>query len=134
MAEKRRIAESKNTGVFQDLLRQVKLVYKLMGDKRISFFLKLLPIASIVYLVSPVDLAPGLALPVIGALDDAAVLWLGTTLFLTLCPEEIVQEHKEAMDKVVNATWRDAQPETSKEIIEVVPLYKTAEKPSKDEK
>ena len=134
MAEKRRIAESKNTGVFQDLLRQVKLVYKLMGDKRISFFLKLLPIASIVYLVSPVDLAPGLALPVIGALDDAAVLWLGTTLFLTLCPEEIVQEHKEAMDKVVNATWRDAQPETPMEIIEVVPLYKTAEKPSKDEK
>ena len=109
MAEKRRIAESKNTGVFQDLLRQVKLVYKLMGDKRISFFLKLLPIASIVYLVSPVDLAPGLALPVIGALDDAAVLWLGTTLFLTLCPEEIVQEHKEAMDKVVNATWLEMQ-------------------------
>ena len=128
MAEKRRIAESKNTGVFQDLLRQVKLVYKLMGDKRISFFLKLLPIASIVYLVSPVDLAPGLALPVIGALDDAAVLWLGTTLFLTLCPEEIVQEHKEAMDKVVNATWRDAPAEKKMDIIEVIPMDKPAGK------
>ena len=128
MAEKRRIAESKNTGVFQDLLRQVKLVYKLMGDKRISFFLKLLPIASIVYLVSPVDLAPGLALPVIGALDDAAVLWLGTTLFLTLCPEEIVQEHKEAMDKVVNATWRDAPAEKKMDIIEVVPMDKPTRK------
>ena len=134
MTEKRPLLESKNAGLFQELVRQAKLIYKLMGDKRVSFFLKLLPIASIVYLVSPVDLVPGLALPVIGVLDDAAILWLGTTLFLSLCPDEIVQEHKEAMDKVVNATWRDAQPETSKEIIEVVPLYKTAEKPSKDEK
>ena len=134
MAEKRKLIDSKNTGVIQDLLRQVKLIYKLMGDKRVSFFLKLLPVASIVYLVSPVDLVPGLALPVIGALDDAAILWLGTTLFLSLCPEEIVEEHKERLNKVVDATWQDAQPEKPMDIIEVTPLYNTAEKPSKDEK
>jgi uncharacterized membrane protein YkvA (DUF1232 family) len=134
MTDKRSLIDSKNKGFIQDLLRQVKLIYKLMGDKRISFFLKLLPIASIIYLISPIDLAPGLALPVIGALDDAAILWLGTTLFLSLCPEEIVEEHKEALNKVVDATWRDPQPEKPMDIIEVTPLYNTAEKPSKDEK
>ena len=124
MAEKRPLIDRKNTGVIQDLLRQVKLIYKLMGDKRISFFLKLLPVFSIVYLVSPVDLAPGLALPVIGVLDDAAILWLGTTLFLSLCPEEIVQEHKESLNKVVDASWRDAPEEKSMDIIEVTPQDK----------
>ena len=124
MTDKRSIVDSKNTGLIQDLLRQVKLIYKLMGDKRVSFFLKLLPIASIVYLVSPVDLAPGLALPVIGVLDDAAILWLGTTLFLSLCPEEIVQEHKESLNKVVDASWRDAPEEKSMDIIEVTPQDK----------
>ena len=121
MTDKHSIVDSKNTGFIQDLLRQVKLIYKLMGDKRISFFLKILPIASIIYLISPVDLAPGLALPVIGALDDAAILWLGTTLFLSLCPEEIVQEHRESLNKVVDASWRDAQEEKPMDIIEVTP-------------
>ncbi len=121
MTDKRAMIDSKNSGFIQDLLRQVKLIYKLMGDKRISFFLKLLPVFSIVYLVSPVDLAPGLALPVIGALDDAAILWLGTTLFLSLCPEEIVQEHRESLNRVVDASWRDAPAEKPMDIIEVSP-------------
>jgi uncharacterized membrane protein YkvA (DUF1232 family) len=134
MAKKRDLIDAQNTGFFQDLLQRVKLIYRLMGDKRVNFFLKLLPIASLIYLFSPVDLMPGLALPVIGALDDAAVLWLGTTLFMSLCPEEIVLEHQEKINKVVDATWRDAQAEKPMDIIEVTPLYKTADKPSKDEK
>jgi len=78
MADKRDLINSQNTGFFQDLIQRVKLIYRLMADRRVNFFLKLLPVAAVVYLVSPLDLVPGLALPVIGALDDAAVLWLGT--------------------------------------------------------
>lgn len=80
-------------GMLKDLLLRIKLVLRLMADKRVNFFLKLLPIGALVYLISPVDLAPGVALPVIGALDDAAVLWLGTTLFVELCPPEVIREH-----------------------------------------
>ena len=61
-----------------------------------------------IYLVSPIDLLPGAVIPFIGALDDAAVLWLGATLFVSLCPEEVVQEHMNALQKVVTGTWRDA--------------------------
>ena len=60
MTEKRPLLESKNAGLIQELLRQAKLIYKLMGDKRVNFLLKLLPVASLVYLVSPVDLVPGI--------------------------------------------------------------------------
>ena len=30
---------------------------------------------------------------VLGALDDVGILWIGTTLFVELCPPKVVQEH-----------------------------------------
>lgn len=121
MVEKRDLISSQNTGFFQDLIQRTKLILRLMGDKRVNFLLKILPVAAIVYLVSPIDLVPGLALPVIGALDDAAVLWLGTSLFVALCPEEVVQEHLAYLNKVVNGSWRDAEAVSQTEIVDVTP-------------
>jgi uncharacterized membrane protein YkvA (DUF1232 family) len=119
MANKRDIIHNQNSGFFQDLILRVKLILRLIGDKRINFFLKLLPIAAAIYVVSPVDLLPGAVFPVIGALDDAAVIWLGTTLFVSLCPDDIVQEHNNELQKVVTSTWRDAsEQEESGEIID----------------
>ncbi|MFH2102786.1 MAG: YkvA family protein [Chloroflexota bacterium] len=116
MTKKNKLIPSDNTGFMQDLVTRIKLILRLLSDRRVNFFLKLLPIASLVYLISPVDLVPGLALPVIGALDDAAVLWIGTSLFLNLVPEEIVEHHLSAMQKVIQGKWRDVQEE---EIVEV---------------
>ena len=86
-------------GMLRDFVLRLKLIGRLMGDRRVSFFLKLLPIASLVYLVSPVDLVPNMVLPVIGVLDDAAVVWLGTNLFVELCSPSVVKEH---MDELQN--------------------------------
>ena len=108
MAIKRDIIQNQNTGFFQDLITRVKLILRLIGDKRINFFLKLLPIAAAIYVISPIDLLPGAVFPFIGALDDAVVIWLGTTMFVSLCPDDIVQEHTNALNKVVSGTWRDA--------------------------
>ncbi len=107
MAKKYDIFRNQNSGFFQDLILRVKLILRLMGDKRVNFYLKLLPIAALIYLISPVDLIPGAVIPFIGAIDDAAVLWLGATLFVNLCPDEVVQEHMMAMQKVVTGSWRD---------------------------
>lgn len=108
MANKRDILRNQNSGFFQDLILRGKLILRLMGDRRVNFLLKLLPVGALIYLVSPIDLIPGAVLPVIGALDDAVVLWLGATLFVALCPDDIVQEHMNALHKVIPATWRDA--------------------------
>jgi len=121
MTDKKDIVSSQNTGFFQDLVQRLKLIWRLMADRRVNFFLKLLPIASLVYLVSPVDLAPGIALPVIGALDDAAILWIGTSLFMSLCPEDIVEEHWNALSKVISAKWRNAAPSDETGIVDVTP-------------
>ncbi|MFZ5882976.1 MAG: YkvA family protein [Chloroflexota bacterium] len=80
-------------GMMRDFVLRLKLIGRLMGDKRVNFFLKLLPLASVAYLFWPVDVVPAIALPIIGVLDDAAILWIGSTLFVELCPPEVVREH-----------------------------------------
>jgi uncharacterized membrane protein YkvA (DUF1232 family) len=120
MANKREIINNQNSGFFQDLVLRLKLILRLIGDRRVNPFLKLLPIAAAIYVISPLDLIPGAVLPIIGALDDAAVLWLGTTLFMALCPDEVVQEHTNALQNVVAGSWRDAaKQDEAEEIIEI---------------
>ena len=46
-------------GMFSDLLVRVKLIGKLMADRRVSFWLKLIPVGTLAYLISPIDLIPG---------------------------------------------------------------------------
>jgi hypothetical protein len=87
------------SGFFRDVAIRIKLILRLMGDRRVNPLLKLLPLGTLVYLFFP-DL-------VVGPLDDAAVIWLGTYLFVELCPAEIVEEHMRALTSVVDAEFRE---------------------------
>jgi uncharacterized membrane protein YkvA (DUF1232 family) len=119
MPNKYDILRSQESGFFQNVILQVKLILRLMGDQRVNVLLKVLPVAALIYLVSPVDLLPGVVLPFVGALDDAAVLWLGATLFVHLCPEEVVSEHMNALQKVITGSSREVpNVDESDEIIE----------------
>lgn len=79
-----------NPGVFGGISNRVKLILRLMVDRRVSVLLKLIPFASGLYLIFP-DLAPG---PV----DDALLIWLSTYLFVELCPPDIVAEHEQQIN------------------------------------
>lgn len=72
-------------GFLHELALRIKLILRLMGDRRVNPFLKLIPVASILYLINPFDIPT--------PLDDAAVLGLGMYLFVELCPQEVVTEH-----------------------------------------
>ncbi len=114
MANRSSVVKQKG-GMLQEFIKQAKLVGRLIGDRRVNGLLKLIPIASIIYLVSPVDLIPGAVVPLLGALDDAAVVWIGTTLFIELCPPDVVQEHRDALNmnasgdsgEIIDAETRD---------------------------
>jgi uncharacterized membrane protein YkvA (DUF1232 family) len=84
-------------GVIRNTINQLKLIFRLLGDRRVSVLAKLVPLGALAYLILPADLLPGLVLPGIGALDDAALLWLGSYVFTELCPPEVVQEHMRAV-------------------------------------
>jgi uncharacterized membrane protein YkvA (DUF1232 family) len=92
-------------GTIHDLVMRLKLIVRLMGDKRVSPYLKLLPIASLVYLVSPVDLV--MAIPGVSALDDMAIVSLGAYLFVEFCPPDVVQEHMKKLTGNTNITVDD---------------------------
>ncbi len=91
-------------GVLQDLAKRIKLILRLMGDRRVSIFLKALPLASLAYLILPEGLA---ALPLATPVDDALVIWLGLYLFVELCPDDVVDEHLQALQRVIPGEWRD---------------------------
>jgi uncharacterized membrane protein YkvA (DUF1232 family) len=99
MAEKKNsdIIVSQQGGVIRNTINQLKLILRLLGDRRVSVLAKLIPVGALAYLIMPADLLPGLVLPGIGALDDAALLWLGSYVFTELCPPEVVQEHMKAL-------------------------------------
>lgn len=95
MSEKKDRSIMKSTGpwLLGDITARIKLIWRLMADNRVSPVLKILPVSTLLYLVFP-DLAPG-------PIDDALVIWLGTYLFVELCPPHIVQEHMANLQPVL---------------------------------
>ncbi len=104
-------------GFLRDLAARLKLILRLMGDSRVNPFLKLLPVGALIYTLWPIDIP--------GPFDDAAVLLLGSTLFVELCPPAVVQEHLAALrqpsgqdavrptGEVVDAEFRETTPPKS---------------------
>jgi uncharacterized membrane protein YkvA (DUF1232 family) len=72
-----------------------------MGDNRVNPFLKLLPIASLVYLFFPFDLIS--VIPGVSALDDLAIVSLGGYMFIEFCPPDVVQEHMKRLSSNMNS-------------------------------
>ena len=80
----------------QDLARQARLAWRLFWDRRVPLWTKLIPPAALAYVLFPADVLPDVA-PVLGQLDDIAVLLIGIKLFIELAPPEVVQEHLRAL-------------------------------------
>lgn len=96
----REIISSKG-GFFYDVSLRLKLVLRLLADPRVSPLIKLLPIGALVYFILP-DLAPG-------PIDDAAILFIGTYVFVELCPPDVVSEHEKALQQTIPGTVQDSK-------------------------
>ena len=96
-------------GAFKELIQRVKLVFKLIGDRRVSPWAKLVPIAGLIYWISPFDLIMGI--PGLDAVDDVAVLWFAQYMFIELCPPEVVREHSQKLISNNNIVDEANQPE-----------------------
>lgn len=97
MTDKKNLSIPSQGSLLRDFIVRVRLLWALMKDGRVSAWLKLIPIVGVVYLVMPIDLVSEIAVPLIGELDDAAVLWLTSYMFMELCPPEVVREHLRAL-------------------------------------
>ena len=97
MTDKKDLSIPSQGSIVRDFLMRVKLIWSLMKDGRISPLLKVIPVLGVLYLVMPIDFVSEIALPLVGELDDAAVLWLTSYVFVELCPPELVVQHVKAL-------------------------------------
>ncbi len=95
-------------GMFKGVGNRIKLIIRLMSDPRVNMLLKAIPLTSLIYLFFP-DIMPG-------PIDDAAIVWFSTFLFVELCPPEVVQEHTEAINRADQGQSQMAQQEDEIEI------------------
>ena len=98
-------------GALAQLVRNLRLVWRLLKDSRVPLFPKLIPFAALLYIFSPIDLLPDFALG-LGQVDDLGILLLGIALFVETCPRAIVDAHRAALDA------ERAKPRGNEEVID----------------
>ncbi|MEX1247085.1 MAG: YkvA family protein [Anaerolineales bacterium] len=111
MSQKRRLVSKLEGDFFTRFGLQIRLIVRLMGDPRVNLFLKALPVFSLLYLISPLDI-------VIPLVDDAFILWLANTLFLELCPQAVVEEHRANLEREVRPKKEGQPPIDEQDVIE----------------
>ncbi|MEI6326870.1 MAG: DUF1232 domain-containing protein [Candidatus Roizmanbacteria bacterium] len=67
--------------------------WALFRNPEVAFWYKLIPIASIVYIITPVDIVPELWFPIVGYVDDVTVFILSLNLFLFLAKRARQKSH-----------------------------------------
>lgn len=91
-----RIRAPKDMAEVVDLIRRlptyIRLVWALIRDGRVPAGQKLILAGIGAYLFFPIDLIPDFV-PVLGQLDDLAVVLLGLDFFIRSAPADIVEEH-----------------------------------------
>ena len=79
------------------VLNQVSLTWRLLFDKRVPVWMKVIAVAPVIYILSPFDFIPDFVFG-LGQLDDLGVILAGMRLFESIVPEHIVSEHRAAID------------------------------------
>ncbi len=101
--DKRPVLYDEKLNFFRNLILQARLAWLLFRDRRVPLWLKALPVGALAYLVMPVDVMLD-AIPILGQLDDLAVVLLGFSTFISLCPADVVDEHLQSLKSP--ADWK----------------------------
>lgn len=66
-----------------ELLHMGQHAWRLFGDARVPLAVKAIPMLAALYVVSPLDFLPDMV-PIVGQVDDIAILLIGLRLFTQL--------------------------------------------------
>ena len=83
--------------ILPQVWRTGRLALRLLRDPRVPIAAKVVFGATVLYMLSPLDIIPDW-IPVLGQADDVVVLMAGLNLFLKACPTWLVEEHEDALD------------------------------------
>jgi uncharacterized membrane protein YkvA (DUF1232 family) len=94
--EKRPMTYDPNVNMIRNFIIQVRLTWKLLRDSRVPLWVKGTFLASVAYIVSPLDFVPD-TFPLLGQIDDIGVLIIGMKLLMEMSPADVVAEHMESI-------------------------------------
>lgn len=80
----------------------LKLVWRLLRDRRVPLFTKIIPVIAFLYLAWPTDIIKDF-IPILGHLDDLVVVSLLLLLFIAASPGQVVA------DQTIGKKLRDLQ-------------------------
>jgi uncharacterized membrane protein YkvA (DUF1232 family) len=84
-------------GQAQRLQKEAHVFYFVFKHPRTRWYTRLLAVCTAGYLFSPIQLIPSF-IPVIGLLDDVAVLFLGAKLLKKITPPDVLAECRQLAD------------------------------------
>jgi uncharacterized membrane protein YkvA (DUF1232 family) len=104
-------------GLVRSIIADTRLAARLVRDRRIPGLLKAVPVAAVLYMLSPLDIVPDF-LAGFGQLDDAGVMILALKMFIRICPAPLVAFHRDEIarrrpyssptpgDEIIDAEFR----------------------------
>lgn len=81
--------------ILRTLLFDVRLAARLLREPAVPLVTKAVMPLALLYLISPIDVLPDF-IPVLGQLDDLALVYVALKLFLRVCPPAAVAFHHAA--------------------------------------
>jgi uncharacterized membrane protein YkvA (DUF1232 family) len=85
-------------GMFRSAYDRLILAWNLFRDERVGWPEKAIPILTIAYLISPIDILPGIIAGPLALVDDLTVLILGLNWFIQAAPAEVVREYMDRLE------------------------------------
>ena len=83
-------SDRRSPGFWMNLFNSFRIAWRLLWDGRVPLSAKIIPILTILYILSPIDVIPDVIVG-LGQLDDLAILLLGTQFFIAVSPKDIVE-------------------------------------------
>ncbi len=84
----------------------VRLIWRLVRDRRVPIYLKGILGIAIIYVLSPLDLIPASVALMFGVVDDLAIVMMGINWFLRLSPQDVVDDHLKTMTPDFQQSFR----------------------------
>ncbi len=94
------------------LRHMIRLLWRLLRDRRVPVYLKGMLGLVMIYVVSPLDLIPESVALMLGLVDDLAIVLAGVNWFLWLVPRDAVDDHLKTLGPDFQQsfqTWRGDQ-------------------------
>ena len=92
------------------LISSIRLIWKLLTDSRVPFWIRIaLPLA-LIYVISPIDILPDF-IPVVGRVDDIIAIIAGIMILLKLAPKKVVNQYKKDNKTIIDGEYREEDQE-----------------------